>query len=267
MNNIRIAIPLVFIASACAYNDINDKISCEDSDLSISVSSKLDVSSCKAIDGVITVQASGGKPGYDFSLNGGIYQTNPQFENLAPGIYEIQVKDFLGCKASVSIELTAPNSTLNASIVIQSDDQCLTNNGSISVTGQGGTGVYQFQLGSNGFSTTGTFENLKHGIYSVIIKDSEDCQKVLNVTVPRGLTGVRYATEIKPIFDANCNLSGCHGSGTGSRDWTNFSNIRNRAAQIKARTVNKSMPIGGFVLTQEEIDLISCWVDDGTPDN
>jgi hypothetical protein len=267
MIKIRLAILLGLIVSACAYNDLNEKISCEDSDLSISVSTKLDVSSCKAIDGTITVQASGGVPGYDFSLNGGEYQTNPQFENLAPGLYEIHVKDFLGCKASISIELTSPNSTLDASIVVQSDDQCLTNNGSISVTGLGGSGVYQFQLGSNGFLSTGTFENLKHGIYSVIVKDSQDCQKVLNVTVPRGLTSVRYSTEIKPIFDANCNLSGCHGAGTGSRDWTSFSNVKNRAAQIKARTVNKSMPIGGFVLTQEEIDLISCWVDDGTPDN
>lgn len=44
----------------------------------------------------ITIQAQG--PGnYEYSLNGSIYQDNPVFEGLIPGIYTIYIKDKNGC--------------------------------------------------------------------------------------------------------------------------------------------------------------------------
>lgn len=255
------------VMSSCAYNDLADKISCEDSGLTVALVTKVDATSCKAIDGSLVVVASGGTPGYDFSLNNGVYQTNPEFGNLAPGSYEVMVKDLRGCQASVTIEIISPDSDLSAGVQTQSDTQCLSDNGSIVVTGIGGTAPYQYQLSSNGFSPNNTFSGLKHGSYVVIVKDAEDCQRIINVTVPRGNSGISYQNEIKPIFDVSCNLSGCHGAGTGSRDWTRFDNVQRSASQIKARTANKSMPIGGLTLTQNQIDQIGCWVDDGASNN
>lgn len=252
---------------SCAYNDLADKISCEDSGLVVVLATKVDATSCKAIDGSLTVAASGGTPGYDYSLNNGIYQTSPEFDNLAPGSYEVTVKDLRGCKATVIIEIATPDSDLSAGVQTQSDTQCLSDNGSLVVTGLGGTAPYHYQLNSGGFSSNNAFDGLKHGSYVVIVKDAEDCQRVINVTVPRGNTAISYQNEIKPIFDVNCNLSGCHGAGTGTRDWTRFDNVQSKASQIKARTANKSMPIGGLTLTQNQIDLIGCWVDDGAANN
>ncbi|MBL7872689.1 MAG: hypothetical protein JNM78_13820 [Cyclobacteriaceae bacterium] len=261
---IIILIPLL---SSCAYNDLADKFSCDDSDLRIKLLSKADATSCRSINGSIVVEAQGGEPGYDFSLNNGVYQTNPGFSNLAPGIYEVTVKDLKGCISVLSVEISSPDTNLGASINTQSDTQCTSDNGSIAVQGQGGTGSYLYQLGATGFGTQNIFTNLKHGTYTVIVKDNDDCQKVINVLVPRGNTGTSFLNDIKPIFTANCTLSGCHDAGTGSRDWTTFSNVKNKAEQIKARTANKSMPIGGLTLTQEQINLIACWVDDGAINN
>jgi len=266
--SIRISsIVFLIMLAGCEYNNLADKFSCEDSDLTVSVANKTNVTSCRSINGSLTVAASGGEAAYDFSLNGGIYQTNPEFRNLAPGSYQVIVKDAKGCQAELAVEISSLDTNLSAAIETQSDNQCSTDNGSISVSAQGGAGSYLYQLGVLGFSETNSFSNLKHGNYVVIVKDSEDCQKVINVTVPRGNTGVSFSATIKPIMDTNCNLSGCHGAGTGSRDWTNFSNLQSNAAKVKTRTGNKSMPIGGLVLTQSQIDQIACWVDDGALNN
>lgn len=251
----------------CAYNDLSDRINCEDSGLAVVLVSKVDASSCRSIDGGLMVEASGGKPGYDFSLNGGPYQTNPVFSNLGPGTHVVWVKDLNGCTSTVSIEITSPDTDLSASVVKQSDSECASDNGVITITGSGGTAPYLYQLNTSGFSSTNTFSNLKSGNYSVVVKDAEDCQKVVTVTVPRGNTGISYQAEIKPIFTANCNLSGCHDSSTGGRDWTDIAKVQANASKIKIRTSNKTMPIGGLTLSQSQIDLIACWVDDGAPNN
>jgi hypothetical protein len=267
MKRIQLLIVVFMILTSCAYNDISENISCDDSNLVLTLASKTDVSSCKSINGSLVVSATGGQPAYDFSLNSGVYQTNPEFTGLAPGIYEVMVKDAKGCTTKIVVEISSSDSNLSASIETQNDSQCLTNNGAITVIGQGGSGNYQYQLGSSGFSNTNTFSNLKHGSYVVVVKDSEDCQKVISVSVPRGNTGVSFSSDIESILQTNCNLSGCHGSGTGSRDYTNFANVQSKAVQIKTRTGNKSMPIGGLTLSQQQIDLIACWVDDGAKNN
>ena len=109
---------IVFLVwlSACAYNDLADKFSCEDSDLAVSLVSKTNVTSCRSINGSMMMAASGGEAAYDFSLNGGIYQTNPEFRNLAPGSYLVIVKDAKGCQAELVVEISSLDTNLSATI-------------------------------------------------------------------------------------------------------------------------------------------------------
>ncbi len=264
-----ICLLFIVLAVGCTNNDINKKFDCSTSDLAIELASKTNTTSCKAIDGKLSVSATGGKAPYDFSLNGGAFQTNTEFANLGPGTYNVIVQDANGCKVtSVEIEVSAANSNLDASKVIVSNSQCLNPNGSITVIASGGTGPYAFQFGTGGFGTNNVFSNLKADQYAIVVKDANDCLKTINAIVPRVNTNTVYSSSIKPILDASCNLASCHGSGTGSRDWTNFSNLKSKAANVKARTANRSMPIGSVApLTQAQIDLIGCWVDDGAPEN
>ena len=263
----KISPALIFFLYACAYNDLSEKVDCNQSDLAVARESKKDVSGCKAIDGSLKVTASGGLGPYDFSLNGGTFQTNPEFTNLGPGSYTVIVKDARNCENSVQIEIDAANSTLNATVTTSDDSQCSTNNGAITISGTGGAAPYKYQLGTAGFGTSNNFINLASGQYTLIVKDNTDCQKTVSVTVGRGKTGVSYVNEIKPILDTNCNLSSCHNSSTGARDWTTYDKVKANAGNIKARTANKSMPIGGLTLTQAQIDKIACWVDDGAENN
>jgi len=260
---------LILLVIGCTNNDINRKFDCSTSDLAIQLVSKTNTTNCKAIDGKLSVSATGGKTPYDFSLNGGPFQTNNAFVNLGPGSYNVIVQDANGCKVTLAaIDISSANSNLDASTVIIKNNQCTSPNGSITVNASGGSSPYSFQFGTSGFGSGNTFNNLKADIYTIIVKDANDCQKTISAIVPRENTNTSYLNLVKPILDASCNLASCHGAGTGSRDWTNFQNLKSKAASVKARTANRSMPIGSVAqLTQTQIDLIGCWVDDGALNN
>ena len=259
---------LVAFTLSCTYSDISKKVDCASTDLAVILVSKLNPVGCNAIDGKLVVNASGGKAPYDFSMNGGAYQTKNEFLNLSAGSYSVKAKDANNCERSIQVELISPNSTLIASTVIAANNQCSQPNGSVTITGTGGKSPYIYLFGTGAFSSTNVFINLKHGIYNAIVKDANDCQQAISITIPRGTTGVSYANEISPLLTVTCNLPSCHDAGSGGRNWTTYDNVKANATNIKTRTGNKSMPIGsGPTLTQKQIDLIACWVDDGAPNN
>ena len=262
---------LLLVFERCAYNDINIQFDCENSTLAIALAAKTDVSNCRAIDGVITVVASDGLEPYAYNINGGEYQTNATFMNLGAGTYTIRVKDMNGCWKALEVTIEAAGSTLAATVQTTADNQCNADNGTAAVTATGGTAPYQFQLDSQGYGDAVQggnvlFPALKEGQHVIIVKDSEGCQTTLSLTISHGNTGISYAKDIESIITTNCAKSGCHGAGTGSRDWTVFANVKSHAANIKTRTSNRTMPPDD-PLSEEEIALIACWVDDGAIDN
>ncbi len=211
--------------------------------------------------------ATGGVQPYDYSLGDGVYQTNPVFDKLAAGSYHITVKDTKGCKNSILVDIAAEGSNLSATVTTSDDTQCLTNNGSVTLAPAGGASPYVAKIDDGTFGNAVTFSGLGSGVHSIILKDANDCERVFNVSIGRGNTGISYKSDIVPIFNANCNFNGCHGAGTTGRDWTLYSDVKNKAASIATRTANRSMPIGGFTLTEQQIQQIACWVDDGAINN
>jgi hypothetical protein len=86
---------------------------------------------------------------------------------------------------------------------------------------------------------------------------------------------VSYTNDVWPIIDTSCanvGNGGCHdGSNGPDRDWTVFSNVQSHAAQIKNR-ISRTPGTAGYMpqigsLDDEEIRLISCWVDQGAQNN
>ncbi len=253
--------------SACTYNDFPVPVDCTASDLTLHLDDQSNPTVCNAIDGTITVSATGGEGPYNFSLNGGSYQTSGSFIKLAPGSFTLEVKDVHGCTRSLTVDLSSSNSTLTATVSTTADTDCFSDNGSISINASQGKPPYHYQLGSGAFGEVNTFGNLKFGNYTVTVKDGDDCPRLINVTIPRGNSSVSYVNDIKPILDTNCNVAGCHNGSLGAtRDWRTYANVKDNAAFIKTRTANKTMPPSG-PLTQKQIDQITCWVDDGALNN
>jgi hypothetical protein len=270
---IRLDHIIIFTASlllfiSCSKDEADKKVDCQKSGLTVTLLSKSDASGCNTFDGRLSVTSNGGTSPYSYSLNGGKPQASNEFINIGAGSYSVAVKDANECSKSIQIEIISPTSTLGASTVIVQNSQCNPPNGSITITGTGGKSPYLYLLGIGGFSSNNVFSNKKEGIYSITVKDADDCQKLVSVTVPRVNTGTSYVNEIKPIITTACALPLCHDAAIGARNWTTYDNVKSNAINIKARTSNKSMPIGsGPKLTEDQINLIACWVDDGALNN
>jgi uncharacterized membrane protein len=73
-----------------------------------------------------------------------------------------------------------------------------------------------------------------------------------------------FSTHVKTIIDNNCIQ--CHGQGGNFPNMTTFNGIKNNASIIKAEVVSRRMP-QGISLTDQEIQTISCWVDEGALNN
>ncbi len=72
-----------------------------------------------------------------------------------------------------------------------------------------------------------------------------------------------FANQIKPIIDKNCIE--CH-NGNQFPDLRTYKGVSDNSVIIKQQVVSRSMPLGGS-LTNEEIDLIACWIDNGSLNN
>lgn len=228
--------------------------------------SKTDALGCNAIDGKLIVAGANGKPPYLYKINGGTFQANPEFANLGSGTYSVTVKDANECSKSIDVAIDAANSTLNASIVAIGSSLCSSPNGSATINGTGGTPPYSYLFSTGGFVTSNVFANLKPGTYSASIKDALDCVKTFSVQIQSN-TGTKLSSQIKPIIDTNCAIANCHG-GNQSPSLATSASILANASRIKVRTSARTMPPSGQgTLSQAQIDLIACWVDDGAPNN
>lgn len=84
---------------------------------------------------------------------------------------------------------------------------------------------------------------------------------------------VSYTNDVLPIINANCAISGCHAPPNGGNwDYTTYAGLKAKVdnGALKKRAVEeKSMPptFSGLTLTQEEIDILHCWILDNGPNN
>jgi hypothetical protein len=83
---------------------------------------------------------------------------------------------------------------------------------------------------------------------------------------------ISFANDIKPIIDTSCALTGCHNGDNGAdKNWTVFSNFQTKRANVKDRITRPvgtpgHMPAAGSI-TDEQIQTIVCWVDQGGVNN
>ncbi|MBT1703646.1 hypothetical protein [Chryseosolibacter indicus] len=82
---------------------------------------------------------------------------------------------------------------------------------------------------------------------------------------------ISYASDVNTIVQTKCAVSGCHNGSLGpQRDWTNFGTFQSRAQAVKQSVVTRQMPPAGSPvgqLTDDQIQTISCWVDQGAKNN
>ncbi len=122
--------------------------------------------------GSITINGTGGTPGYTYSWSP-IVSSSPSVTGLSAGTYTATVTDLNGCSASISITITQPT-VLTAPFSSFTNPSCFgSTNGSITAGATGGTIPYSY-LWSN-TQTGSTAVGLTAGTYSVTVTDANGC--------------------------------------------------------------------------------------------
>lgn len=178
--------------------------------VSVSVSSQANVACFGGSNGSVTVSGSGGTPGYQYSINGTLFQASATFTNLAAGTYTITVRDSKNCVNTTPVTITQPATAVTGIVSSQSNVACLgTATGSVTVSGNGGTPPYQYSLNGGPFQVSGTFGSLSAGVYAITVRDASNCTSPVVVTITQS------ATQLTASITSKTNVL-CSGQSNGS---------------------------------------------------
>lgn len=156
---------------------------------------------CSGSDGTITIVAS--PNAVTFSIDGGITtQTDGEFVDLVPGIYNVSVADAAGCAAVVDVVLEDIPGPVVVD-VIGTDPSCGDENGAIEIIANGTGLVYSIDGGLTEQASP-LFTGLAQGTYQVEITDAVGC--VANeVILLQTLNGPVIDAVL--VEDTGCGLS------------------------------------------------------------
>jgi hypothetical protein len=143
----------------------------------------------------LTVTASGGTPPYQYSLNGGAFQSANTF-TVAAGSYTVTVRGTNLCTTTAAITVIQPTAlTATASVI---PIACNGGTTTLTATAGGGTTPYQYSLNGGAYQTVNTF-TVGTGIQTVTVRDANGCTKIatsVTVTQPSVLKAFADAPRI-----------------------------------------------------------------------
>ncbi|MBS1734430.1 MAG: hypothetical protein JST02_14130, partial [Bacteroidetes bacterium] len=133
--------------------------------------------------GKIVLSASGGVPGYQYALSPFTSYQGNTFTGLTAGTYTFRIKDNVGCTKDTTVTLTAPT-LLSASASSLTAATCSGNDGTIVVSGSGGTGGYSYSIEGISFQASNMLSAPAPGTYpNIKVKDANGCIANASATV------------------------------------------------------------------------------------
>lgn len=180
------------------------------------------VSCFNGSDGSLTGQGSGGAVPYTYTWgNGDTVQTRT---GLSAGSYFLTVTDANGCTESTTLTLPEPSAVIASGQVSDSISCAGGSDGSLLVTGTGGTGMYQY-FWANG-DTAAIRVGVPAGTYFVTVTDQNDCSAgtSISITDPQALSILLSETQAVSCFggsDGEITISGQGGTGAYQVAWAN----------------------------------------------
>ncbi|MBL0269586.1 MAG: gliding motility-associated C-terminal domain-containing protein [Chitinophagaceae bacterium] len=218
-------LPYIFTGVAAGAHTIvvNDANGCSTNQIPVNVATGFGASglglvtgtSCPNVsNGSIEVTMVTGVPPFSYSLDGGAPVTGPSpytFTGVAVGIHTVQITDNLGCQTQLTgLDVTA-GAAFTANTAATATSCNTSNNGSITVTPNGGTAPFTYSL-DGAAPVTGpspyTFTGLTAGSHTIVVTESAGCiTNSIPVTVPAG-----------PSLTTTVNVSNvlCNGGNTGT---------------------------------------------------
>lgn len=144
-------------------------------------------------DATISVSASGGWGGFEYSLNNVDYQTSNEFTDLSAGDYSIYVRDQGGCTENIfNTNIINPDQLAIDYITISDMDGSV--NKEINIVAYGGWFPLTYALNDAAYQSESYFSNIPSGEYTAYVKDDNGCivSDLVNVS-----TGIFTIEELK----------------------------------------------------------------------
>lgn len=155
-------------------------------------------------DGAISMNATGGTPGYTYAWTPSVGAA-PSVTNLVAGSYNVLVTDANGCSRTTTVDITEPPALVLTPSSINST--CGDANGTASVSVAGGVPGYSY-FWSPGSGTTASITNVLAGSYDVTVTDNHGCTatttSVVNNTAGPVISGITFTEPL------------CNGTATGT---------------------------------------------------
>jgi len=145
------------------------------------------------------VVITGGTPPYNTSLNAGTVSNNVLFNGLAPGEYQVAVRDSNTCPALATFVIEAKDPII-ISLLSKNDIDCSgTTGGSAQLDISGGEAPYFYQWSNGNNGVIGV--NLSAGINTVTVTDANHCET--NYQVMISMSQPNNELEFKNVFSPN----------------------------------------------------------------
>jgi hypothetical protein len=178
---------------------------------------------CATASGVIVATGSGGVQPLTYNIDGGAFQSNGTFINVAAGTHNLVVKDATGC-TSLPFSVTITNSgtgsaPTDVTFTIRDVLACTGGTGRIkNLKGvpSGGGNNYTFSLDGGAFTTSNQFTNVAVGTHTITAKNQNGCTVTRVATIGSGVPATATATATATLCNASTGAITITGVGANT---------------------------------------------------
>ncbi len=176
--------------------------------------------------GTVVVSSPAEGTGYEYSIDGGTYQSSATFTGVSPGSHSVKVRktaDITQVSDATSVTVNAAPTIPTAGITNNTGVAIINcTNTSISLTATGG-GTYSWSDGTSTVSSVADLIISDAGTYIVTVTGSNGCTDTETITITKDITvptaGITNNTGVTQIDCINTSIS-LTATGGGSYSWS-----------------------------------------------